>query len=122
MAPLLVAGLLAVGAATGLATVLAHELWWGLPLATAAVAATFVWVGRGWTTRLPFALGFVAAVLVVLPARPEGDYLVASSPRGYALLLLTLLVLVFALATLPRPRRAPGPGRLGETTYDGARD
>ena len=104
--------LLLVGAATATGTIVAHELWWGLPLAAAALLATFVWVGRGWLTRLPLALGFVAVVLVAVSTRPEGDYLISSSTRGYLLLLLALVLLVAAVVTLPRPG----------TTYHGARD
>ena len=98
--------LLLVGAATAVATVVAHELWWGLPLAAAALLASFVWIGRGWLTRLPLALGFVAVVLLAVSTRPEGDYLIASSAPGYLLLLLALVVLVAAVVTLPRPRSA----------------
>lgn len=114
--------LLLIGAFTALASVVSHELWWGLPLAAAAVVATYVWIGRGWLTRLPFALGYVAVVLVAVTGRPEGDFAVASSTRGYLLLLLTLVVLVVAVVTLPRPGRALVSDPVGGTTYHGARD
>jgi hypothetical protein len=119
--------LLLVGGATAVAAVVAHELWWGLPLAAAALAATFVWIGGGWLTRLPLALGFVAVVLVAVSARPEGDYLIASSTPGYVLLVLALVVLIAAVVTLPRPRsarskRGSHPDHVGGTTYDDARD
>lgn len=112
--------LLLVGAATAVASIATHELWWGLPLAASALAATFVWIGRGWLTRLPLALGYAGVVLAAVRTRPEGDYVVASSARGYLLLLLTLLVIVVAVVTLPRrdtrldARRVSGPA--GETT------
>ena len=35
--------------------------------------------------------------------RGEGDYLVASTGAGYAVLGLALVVLMLAIATLPRP-------------------
>ena len=70
-------------------------------------------VGRGWLTRLPFALGYVGVVLVAIGTRPEGDFVVASSARGYLLLLLTLLVLVVAVVTLPRPAARSGFGSGG---------
>ena len=119
--------LFVVGAATAGATVVAHELWWGLPLATAALVATFVAVGRGWLTRLPLAVGFVAVVVVVITTRPEGDYLISSSTPGYLLLLLALVVLIAAVVTLPRPgsahsKRGSHPDHVGGTTYDVARD
>lgn len=105
-----------LGAGVAVAGVVAHELWWGLPLTTASLVACFVWVGRGWLTRLPLAAGFVAVVLVAVPTRSEGDFLVSTSPRGYLFLLLTLLLVVAALVTLPRPRRVPAPETVGETT------
>lgn len=105
-----------VGAGLALAGVVSHELWWGLPLTAATLVACFVWVGRGWFTRLPMAAGFVAIVLVALPTRSEGDFLVSSSARGSLFLLLTLVVVVAALVTLPRPRRVPAPDPVGETT------
>ncbi len=104
--------LLAVGACTAIAAVAVHELWWGLPVTAAAAVAGLLAVGRGWSTRLPLALGFVGGVAWFVQTRPEGDYAIASSGRGYLLLLLALLVLVLALVTLPRPhggaRRDPG--------------
>lgn len=105
-----------LGAAVGLAAVVAHELWWGLPLAGASLAAVFVWVGRGWLTRLPVALGFVVVSLVAVPTRPEGDYLVSSNVHGYLFLLLVLFTLLAAVVTLPRPHRAPVSGVVGDTT------
>lgn len=115
-------GLLLVGVVTAAAAVLSHELWWGLPLAAAGLAAAHVAVGPGWSTRLPLALGFTGVVAWSLRTRPEGDYLVATSTRGYLLLLLALALLVASVVTLPRPRRVPGPEPRGVTTYHGARD
>jgi hypothetical protein len=97
--------LLAVGAATAVAAVAVHELWWGLPVTAAGVVTGLLAVGRGWSTRLPLALGFVAGVAWFVRARPEGDYAIASSVRGYLLLLLAFLVLAVAIGTLPRPHR-----------------
>jgi hypothetical protein len=105
--------LLAVGAATALAAVAVHELWWGLPLTAAAVVAGLLAVGRGWSTRLPVSLGFVGGVAWFVRERPEGDYAIASSVRGYLLLLLACLVLALAVATLPRPRRGTVPESTG---------
>lgn len=123
---LLALGLLVVGALTGAAVAVSHELWWSLPLATAGLGAAYLAVGPGWSTRLPLAAGLAVAVGLALPGRPEGDYLVSTSPRGLLLLGVVLLALVVAVATLPRPTRGPGAGghegdRPG-TTYHGARD
>jgi hypothetical protein len=108
-AALLVVG----GAATALATVLLHQVWWGLLLSVAATVAALVALGRGWLTRLPFALGWVGLAAAVTPQRPEGDYLVGSNTSGYLLLGFALLVLLFAVVTLPRPRRGT-PGDVGD--------
>ena len=97
--------LVVAGAATALATVLLHQVWWGFLLSIAATVTALVAVGRGWLTRLPFALGWVGVVAVATPQRPEGDYLVGSNTSGYLLLGFALLVLLFAVATLPHPRR-----------------
>lgn len=97
--------LVAVGVTTAIAAVAVHELWWGLPVTAAAALAGLLAVGRGWSTRLPLALGFVFGVAWFVRTRPEGDYAIASSVRGYLLLLLAFLVLVVSIATLPRPRR-----------------
>ena len=52
----------------------------------AAVAAAVVALPRGWWTRLPFALGFVAVLGLAMVPRGEGDYLVPGNARGYLLL------------------------------------
>jgi len=112
------AGLLLVGVLTGLAASVSHELWWSLPLTTAGLGAAYLAVGPGWSTRLPLALGFAASVGWALRARPEGDYLVATSTRGLLLLGVVLLAVLVAVATLPRPRpsRVPGSDPLDTTT------
>jgi len=96
--------LFVAGAATGLAAVALHEIWWGFLLAAGTTVAVMLAVGRGWLTRLPFAIGWVALVAWVTPRRAEGDYVVSSDVPGYALLGFGWLVLMFALVTL-RPRR-----------------
>ena len=108
LAPLaLVAG---IGLAVG--TVAVYQWWWGLVLAAVATLLVLVAAPAGWATRLPLALGFDATVALTALPRPEGDYLVASTASGYAVLGLALLVLCVAVATLPRPGRknplAPG--------------
>ncbi len=105
MRVLLALVLLVVGAGSGVAAVAVHGHWWGLALAAAAVLATLVAVGPGWTTRLPFAVGFGLVVARLAVARPEGDYVVAADAKGYLLLLLALVVVATAIATLPRPGR-----------------
>ncbi|WP_432477291.1 hypothetical protein [Nocardioides sp. GXQ0305] len=101
--------LLVAGAASGVAAVAVHGHWWGLPLAAVAVLVTLVAVGPGWSTRLPFAVGFVGVVARLSLTRPEGDFVLAADAPGYLLLLLTLVVAGFALGTLPRPGRGRHP-------------
>jgi hypothetical protein len=99
--------LAAVGAVTGLAAVMVHQRWWGLLLAVAAVSATAVALPPGWSTRLPFALGFVVVLGLGTAPRSEGDYLVPGNVRGYVLLALGFVLVLTAVATLPRPQRLP---------------
>jgi peptidoglycan/LPS O-acetylase OafA/YrhL len=108
--------LLAVGAATGLATAVLHERWWGLLLGAAATALALRALPAGWWTRLAFSLGWCAMLLVLSSPRPEGDYAVGRDVPGYLLLGLGLAVLVIGLVTLPAPaslsgtRPGPQPG------------
>ncbi len=48
-------------------------------------------------------MGFDVAVGLMAVPRGEGDYLVASTGSGYAVLGLALVVLLVSVATLPRP-------------------
>lgn len=107
---------LLAGIAAGVAAVAVYQWWWGLLLAVAAVLLVVFATPAGWATRLPFALGFDAAVGLLALPRGEGDYLVSSTVAGYALLGLALVVLMVAIATLPRPgwldrRRTEGKAR-----------
>jgi hypothetical protein len=102
--------LLLAGAATAVAAVAVHTLWWGLPLVAVGLVAALAAVGPGWLTRLPFALGFAAAIGVAVLPRAEGDIVVAAGGAGWLLLLVALVTLVVALATLPRPRSGEESG------------
>jgi hypothetical protein len=101
---------LLAGVAAGVATVAVHQWWWGLLLAVAATLLTLVAAPPGWSTRLPFAVGFAGSVLLLAVPRGEGDYLLGSTVAGYAVLGFALVVVMIALATLPRPgRTSPRP-------------
>ena len=103
---------LLAGIALGVGTVALYQWWWGLALTTAASLLVMLATPPGWATRLPVALGFDGVVAVTAVPRGEGDYLVASTGSGYAVLALALLVLCLAVATLPRPgRRQSGENR-----------
>lgn len=103
--------LLLAGAATALATVAVHQLWWGLVLGTAATAAALVAVGRGWWTRLPFGVGWAALVVAVAPTRAEGDFVISGNAQGFTLLAVAFVVLSVSVATLPRPGRGTPAAR-----------
>ena len=113
-------GLLLAGGLSGLAAVAVHHWWWGLLLTVCAVGATLAAVGPGWSTRLPFGLGFALVVGRSAVPRPEGDYVVASDTAGYLVIGLALATVVVAVVTLPRPageRDRTG----GAATYTGPR-
>jgi hypothetical protein len=97
-------GLLAAGAATGVATVALHELGWGLAFAVVATVVAVLALPPGWWSRLAFVLGWDLMVGWLSFTRPEGDYLISQDLPGYAVLGLGLLLLVVAIGTLPRPR------------------
>lgn len=96
---------LAVGAGTGIASVGLHEKSWGwLALALAAPAATASALPRGWL-RSGFCLGWIAVAVLTLQTRPEGDFVVMSSARGYSLFGFAMVLLVGMVVTLPARRR-----------------
>ena len=97
-------GLLLVGAATAIATVALHQIWWGFVLAFAATFVTAFALPPGWWARLAFVVGWAAMVGWLTLPRDEGDYLVSSDLAGYSLLGLGLVLVMFGVATLPRPR------------------
>jgi hypothetical protein len=106
---------LLAGLALGVGTVAVYQWWWGLLLGAAATVAVLLVTPAGWATRLPLALGFDLVVALLAVPRGEGDYLVSSTGRGYAVLALALVVLMLATATLPRPR-GRNPRLAGGTT------
>ena len=107
LVPLAVVG----GIAVAVGTVAVYQWWWGLVLGAAATLALLLVTPAGWSTRLPLALGFDATVGLTALPRGEGDYLVASTGQGYAVLGLALVVLCVAIATLPRPDRRQTGGK-----------
>lgn len=99
--------LLAVGVVVGALSVVVHALVVGLLLAVLATAATAYALPGGWSTRLPFGLGWIAAVYYASQSRRAGGYLVSSDARGYLLLAFGVLLLLFCTTTLRRHERAP---------------
>lgn len=93
------------GAVVGTFAVAVHGWTWGLVLALAATAATLVALPPGWA-RLPFALGWTAAVGFLSIARAEGDFLVAQDTRGVLLVVSAPAVIVAGFVGLLN-RKAP---------------
>lgn len=102
--------LLAVGASAALAATLVHQRWWGLVLGLAAAAFVTLALPAG-SRRFAFMLGWFGAIAYALVPRTEGDYLIAASGSGYALIGGSFVLFLTALTTLPRPgssRRSRG--------------
>ena len=106
MRVLIAVGLLLAGAATGVASVGLHEMWWGLVFAAVASIVAVVALPAGWWSRLAFVVGWDLAVGWLVIPRAEGDYVISEDAQGYAVLALGLVILVLGVATLPRPARA----------------
>lgn len=106
---------LLAGLAAAVGTVAAHQWWWGLLIGAAASVVTLLVTPAGWWTRLPYAVAYAGVVGLAATPRGAGDYLVASTGRGYAVLGLALVVLLLAVATLPKPGRRDIPSTAGES-------
>ena len=99
--------LLPVGVVTGVASLAVHDKSWPwFLLAVAGPVAAVVALPSGWP-RSGFGLGWVGALMVALLGRPEGDYVVTATARGYTLLGAGLLLLMLVVVTLPVGRRSP---------------
>ena len=104
--------LLVVGAVVGTASAFVHGLPVGLPVALVAALASVLALPPGWWARLPFALGWLGAVLYFSTPRPEGDYLVAGDTDGYLLLASGMAIAAFGLITVRSPgSRTQRPGQ-----------
>ncbi len=95
-----------VGLGTAVASIAVHEKSWAwLALALAAPLATAWALPAGWL-RAGFGVGWLALLFIGLQTRPEGDFVILSSARGYGLLVGGLVLLVLIIVTLPVRRRA----------------
>lgn len=94
--------LVPLGLATGFASVWVSGSWWGLALSALATFATVAAVRPGW--RLVYAASWLGPAAYFSLSRPEGDFIVESSPRGWCFLGLGGLVIVTSIVTLPRRR------------------
>lgn len=92
---------LVVGVGTGIASIALHEKSWGWFLLTVVAPLSFTLALRAGWLRSSFAAGWIALVYLALQGRPEGDYAVMSTPRGYLLLGFGLLLIVVSVVTLP---------------------
>lgn len=98
-------GAFVLGASSGLASVVVHDkswLWLVLALAAPLAMATVVAAGL---LRLAFVAGWFALLALAVFGRPEGDFAIRSSERGYVLLVGGLVLLVLGVATIRRPVR-----------------
>jgi hypothetical protein len=101
-------GLLLLGGVVGLSATWTHSRWWALALGAASTLVLELAVPAG-LLRIAYAVGWVALSAYFLLARPEGDFVVASDPIGYAFIGVGLVVLLLAVATIsPRRRARPG--------------
>lgn len=97
---------LVAGGITGVASVAVHNASWAwLLLAIAAPLAALVALRPGWL-RVGFAAGWLLLLAIALQGRPEGDYAVQATVRGYLLLTCGLAVIVTTVTTLPVRRHA----------------
>ena len=97
--------LFGLGAASGLASVAVHDRSWPwFVLAAAAPLATTIAVASG-LLRFAFVAGWFGLLMLAVLGRPEGDFAIRSTERGYALLGAGLLLLVLAMATIRPPVR-----------------
>lgn len=99
--------LLALGAVVGVAAVVLHDWWWGLALGAAGTLALGWALRPGWSTRLPYAVGWVIPLGFAMVPRSEGDYLLAGDLKGYLLIAVGMVLIVLTTATLPLGRRTP---------------
>ncbi|MGP4000925.1 DUF6113 family protein [Streptomyces sp. 8N706] len=108
-----------VGVATGAAGALVQAAWFpgGLLLALLAIAGLCYGGVRTTGTRVgagAAAGGWLIAVLLLTPARPEGDFLFGAGLGSYVFLLGGMLVAVMC-ATLPHlPPSGGQPARRGK--------
>lgn len=91
---------LLLGLAAGVAAIAVHRTLPGLVLGTGA-ALVALWALRQWLARAgaAFAAGWLAPLVIGLVGRGEGDYLVASDPRGYLLIGAGLTVLLAGIVS-----------------------
>jgi O-antigen ligase len=94
-----------LGAASGLASVVVHDKSWvWLVLALAAPIAMALAFAPG-LLRVAFVAGWFTLLALAVFGRPEGDYAIRSSERGYVLLGGGMVLLGLAVATVRRPVR-----------------
>lgn len=100
-----------LGAATAVAVVVLHRTPLGLLLGAVATLVVLGVLRQGRRTPVVlFAAGWVPAVVLLAPARPDGGYLVGTDLPGLGLLVLWLAVLVVAALSIPSRHSEPrGP-------------
>ena len=105
-----------VGAAVAVAAVMVHRsVVLGAPLGLlVALATSFVtvWAMRDMLPRLAtsYAAGWLVAFGFAMFGRPEGDYVVATDLRGYAMIVAGFVMLAIGVVSLTPRRTTRGPG------------
>jgi len=108
--------LLVLGAVVGVAAVAVHSWWWGLVLGATGTLIGAWALKPGWSTRLPYAVGWLVPLGLAMVPRAEGDYLVSGDLRGYLLIAVGMVLIVLTTATLPLGRRITPPSDSAEAT------
>jgi len=97
-----------LGAVSGLASVLVHDRSWLWFLVAVSAPLSITVAVASLLLRFVFVVGWFVVLTLAVLGRPEGDFAVSGSVRGYSLLVFGLLLLVVPVATIRRPvRTAP---------------
>lgn len=99
-------GALVLGALTGGAAVVLHDITWTLVLAWIATVLTIWFLPAGVRGRVPYAIGWMVVLALAVTKTDSGGYLVGSTTAGYAVLVLGLVATSVGIATFPLKRRS----------------
>lgn len=95
-----------LGAVSGLASVTVHDRSWPWFMLAVSAPLAITVAFSSVLLRFAFVGGWFVVLMLAMLGRPEGDYAVAGSVRGYSLFVFGLLLLVVPVALIRRPVRA----------------
>ena len=102
-------GCLLLGVAVALGTVAVHRSVFplGLLLGLGTTFAVVAWLLVSPDPRLTasYAAGWLVLFVLLLPGRPEGDYVLASDPDGYTLIAGAFVMVAVGVVSLAGGRR-----------------